>query len=120
VLNNLLENAIRFSKVGGRIEVGTRLGGRCKDEFVEIFVADNGAGIESHERDRIFEPYARASDQSADSGLGLGLAICKNIVDAHGGSIRVEDEPGGGSRFAFTLPRVVSGIDEEEEEMENG
>jgi signal transduction histidine kinase len=120
VLNNLLGNAIRFSKVGGRIEVGTRLGDRRKDEFVEVFVADNGAGIESGERDRIFEPYARAGDQSADSGLGLGLAICKSIVDAHGGSIRVEDEPGGGSRFAFTLPRVVSGIDEEEEEMENG
>ena len=67
-------------------------------------VADDGPGISPDDRERIFEPYVRAGDESDAGGLGLGLAICKRLVEAHGGVIGVSERPGGGSRFAFTLP----------------
>ncbi|HSJ96238.1 MAG TPA: ATP-binding protein, partial [Myxococcota bacterium] len=54
--------------------------------------------------ERIFEPYVQAGESRKAGGLGLGLAICRRIVEAHGGRIGVEPRPGGGSRFAFTLP----------------
>ena len=119
VLNNLLGNAIRFSPEGGSIKVGTRLGDGDQAEFVEVFVADNGAGIAKHLREQIFERYARVGEELADTGLGLGLAICKKIVDAHGGSITVRDEPAGGSRFVFTLPCVRPEMEDEEKEKRN-
>jgi two-component system sensor kinase FixL len=71
--------------------------------FIELSVIDTGPGVASEDRERIFEPYVRAADDRGSSGLGLGLAICRRIVTAHGGSISVCDEPGWGSRFTFTL-----------------
>ena len=67
-------------------------------------VLDEGPGVPEEERERIFEPYVRREEHQGSGGLGLGLAICRRIVAAHGGSISVGDAPGGGSRFAFTLP----------------
>ena len=68
---------------------------------------DTGPGVAPEDRERIFEPYVRADDGSS-GGLGLGLAICRRIVAAHGGSISVGDEPGCGSCFSFTLAAAES------------
>jgi two-component system sensor kinase ParS len=76
--------------------------------FVEVAVSDDGPGIAAEDRERIFEPYVRGGGGSRAGGLGLGLAICKRIVEAHGGAILVTDAPGGGSRFCFTV-RAASG-----------
>ncbi len=108
VLTNLLGNAIRYARKGGTIEIATRelrVNGR---EFVELSVSDEGPGVASDDRERIFEPYVQAGDESHAGGLGLGLAICKRLVEAHGGTISVSERPGGGSRFAFTLPGAGS------------
>jgi signal transduction histidine kinase len=75
--------------------------------LVEVAVSDDGPGIAAQDRERIFEPYVRAGDGSKAGGLGLGLAICKRIVEAHGTTILMTDSPGGGSRFSFTLPAAI-------------
>ena len=105
VLTNLIGNALRYARPGGRIEVATR---RLDDgdeggAHVEVAVSDDGPGVPPADRERIFEPWVRGRERR-DAGLGLGLAICKRIVEAHGGRIGVGDAPGGGSRFRFTLP----------------
>jgi len=108
VLTNLLGNAIKYTKPGGSVRIETRVQMRVvsggEQRFVEVSVADDGPGVELADRDRIFEPYVRGQRLEEASGLGLGLAISKRIVEAHGGSIGVSERPGGGSRFAFTLP----------------
>ncbi len=105
VLTNLIGNALKYCRAGGRVEIATRRveGGRG-EAFVEVAVSDEGPGIRPEDRQRIFEPYVRAGEGSKAGGLGLGLAICRRIVAAHGGSLGVDDAPGGGSRFLFTLP----------------
>jgi signal transduction histidine kinase len=100
VLTNLIGNAIRYSPRGGRIAVETRAAGGGR---VEVAVSDDGPGVPTAEREQIFRPWVRGGDPR-EGGLGLGLAICKRIVEAHGGTIAVADAPGGGSRFSFTLP----------------
>jgi signal transduction histidine kinase len=104
VVTNLLSNAIRYSKPGTSVSVTTRSIAAANHRFVELAVVDTGPGVATEDQTRIFEPYVRAADDHASGGLGLGLAICKRIVDAHGGTIAVCDEPGWGSRFSFTLP----------------
>jgi signal transduction histidine kinase len=106
VLTNLIGNALKHGRAEGVIRVSSREiespdGDRC---FVEVVVSDDGPGIAAQDRDRIFQPYVRAGEGSKAGGLGLGLAICRRIVDAHGGGISVSEAPGGGARFAFTLP----------------
>lgn len=101
VLANLVDNAIRFAD--RRISVSTRrtsMGGR---EFVEVAVTDDGPGVRPADRVRIFAPYVQGRDGGAD-GLGLGLALCMRLVEAHAGQISLVPNPEGGSRFAFTLP----------------
>jgi signal transduction histidine kinase len=105
VFTNLLSNAIEHAKVGTEIRIATRPLESDGRPFVEIAVVDEGPGVARDDRDRIFEPYVRA--RAVGRGAGLGLSICRRIVDAHGGQISVEDEPGGGSRFTFTLPAAV-------------
>jgi signal transduction histidine kinase len=104
VLTNLISNAIKYASEGGVIQVVTRpleVEGR---PFLEVSVGDDGPGVEPEDRERIFLPYVRTGAARGAGGLGLGLAICKRIVEAHGGSIRVEPRAGGGSAFVFTLP----------------
>jgi len=110
VLTNLVGNAIKHAPSGGSIEIATRRlptsssGERPARPFIEVSVSDEGPGVPEEDRGRIFEAYVQAGEQSRAGGLGLGLAVCKRLVEAHGGSIAVTDRPGGGSRFAFTLP----------------
>ena len=98
VLSNLLENAARHAPPGSLVRVGARPSG---DE-VEIWVDDEGPGIAPFEAERIFEPFRRGDGSSSS---GVGLAICKAVVEAHGGVIAVDPSPGAGARFRFTLPR---------------
>jgi signal transduction histidine kinase len=72
--------------------------------MVEVSVSDDGPGVAPEDAARIFEPYVRAGEESRSGGLGLGLAICRRLVHAHGGEIGFTPRAGGGSRFAFTLP----------------
>jgi len=98
ILYNLLENAIKYSPEKSVIRVFS-----IKEKrMVVTGVADNGTGISVEEQKRIFEPFERLG--SREQGLGLGLVVCKRLVEAQGGQIRVESEPGKGSTFYFTLP----------------
>ena len=99
VLSNLLGNAFKFTPEGGRVVVRARK----IDASVEITVEDSGPGIPAADLPRIFDRYWRG-DRASRDGAGLGLAICKGIVDAHGGKIWVESAPGGGTTFWFTVP----------------
>jgi two-component system sensor histidine kinase KdpD len=99
VLVNLLENAVKYTPPGSPLEVGasTRPGG------VEVVVADHGPGIPPGEEKRIFDKFYRVNAASG-GGVGLGLAICRGIVMAHGGQLFVQNRAGGGAIFRFQLP----------------
>jgi signal transduction histidine kinase len=104
VLSNLLGNAIRHAPPGSTIRVTSSPGPRG---FVEIAVRDDGPGVAAGDRERIFLPYVRGGDGRRAGGLGLGLAIARRLVEAHGGSLGVRPAPDGGSVFAFTLPAAA-------------
>jgi two-component system sensor histidine kinase KdpD len=101
VLVNLLENAIKYSPAASPIEVAAR---HLGDE-VDLSVADRGPGIPPGDEERVFEKFYRVRRERDPGGVGLGLAICRAIVGAHGGRIRAEARPGGGAVFRVTLPR---------------
>src|SRR5262245_55476161 len=103
VLNNLLSNAIKFTDPGGLIKVTAQDDGSFG---VKIEVADNGVGMSATQIDQLFQEYRRGSrGQKGDrGGTGLGLVICKMIVEAHGGKIWVRSEEGKGSAFTITVP----------------
>jgi len=103
VLSNLISNAIKFTGEGGEVEV---LAAAADATMVNVAVRDNGEGIRADEIGQIFEKYRQGGNVSHSShkGTGLGLVICKMIVEAHGGCIRVESEPGKGSTFFVSLP----------------
>lgn len=101
VIVNLLHNAIKFTPEGGRIGVRAAQG---EGDEVMIEVWDTGVGIAPEDLPRIFERFYRADRARGGGGTGLGLAIAKHIVEAHGGRIWAESEPGRGATFRFTLP----------------
>ncbi|MDD2442793.1 MAG: DUF4118 domain-containing protein [Eubacteriales bacterium] len=103
VLVNLLENAVRHTPPGSAID----LTARCRDNNLEIAVSDCGPGIDPSIRQTLFDRFVTLDQGITDGkrGIGLGLAICKAIVVAHGGAIRVEPNLPHGSRFVFTLPK---------------
>ena len=103
-VTNLLENAAKYSPQGSKIEVGARQEG----DQILVWVKDNGPGIPASEHERIFDKFTRLKTENAPKGLGLGLAYCRQAVNAHGGKIWVESEVGVGSRFTFTLPIAVT------------
>lgn len=104
ILVNLIGNALAHGPPGGAITVATRRLTAAGRGFVEVAVCDEGPGIPPEARERIFEPYARLAGEGGAGGLGLGLAICRRLVEAQGGTIVAGEAPGGGARLAFTLP----------------
>jgi len=101
VMENLLGNAVKFSPSGSLIKVNCRL----SSDWVQVSVADQGLGLTPAQKERIFEKFYRVDASSTSKqGLGLGMTIVKNIIDAHGGHIRVESEPGRGTEIIFQLP----------------
>ena len=103
VLGNLIENAFRHSTKGGTVTVGAK---EANGGFVELYVSDDGAGIAREDLPHVFDRFYRSKDETAGSGAGLGLAISREIVRAHGGEIRAETRSFGGTTFAFTLPKA--------------
>jgi signal transduction histidine kinase len=83
-----------------------RISSRPEGDAVRIDVADRGIGIPEDQRDTVFTAFARAAGSESYPGTGLGLAIVARIVERHGGRVGIDDNPGGGSRFWFTLPVV--------------
>jgi signal transduction histidine kinase len=100
-LNNLLTNAIKYSNAGGTVTMGAEE----TADLIRIYVTDTGLGIKPEDRERIFERFYRADDEQvrSRSGHGLGLSLARDIVHLHHGALRVESEPGQGSRFTIEL-----------------
>ena len=103
IVLNLIDNAVKYTPKGGRIA----LVASARNGHVEVCVSDTGVGIPEDAQDRIFEPFFRVGGiktQKGQPATGLGLAITKRLVEAHGGDITFTSEPGAGSTFTFTLP----------------
>ncbi len=100
VLINLLENASRYTPTGSALEIEAEALGNN----VEISVTDHGPGIPKGLEERLFEKFYQVRHETAQSGVGLGLAICRAIVEVHGGKIRAQNRPEGGAVFTITLP----------------
>jgi signal transduction histidine kinase len=102
ILDNLLQNAVKYSPPGSQIRVFAKE----EKEHVVIGISDQGNGIAPRDQARLFRPFQRleSSGLSGAKGIGLGLLVCRRLVEAHGGQIWVESEPGQGSTFFFTLP----------------
>ena len=105
VVGNLLENAIMHTPQDGQVTVLAEV---MDTRAARVTVADTGSGIPAEDLAQVFERFYRADPSRTRStgGAGLGLTIAKQLVEAHGGTIRVESEPGNGSRFIFELPLV--------------
>jgi two-component system sensor histidine kinase KdpD len=101
VLCNLFENAAKYTPGDATVRVDARVCG----ERVELRVADNGPGLPPGREEALFEKFARGERESSTPGVGLGLAICRAIVEAHGGAIHAERAPGGGACIVIALPR---------------
>lgn len=112
VFCNLLENAAKYAPAGSPIEVSACLVGRA----AEISVCDHGPGFPPDKQDTLFEMFARGVPESATPGVGLGLAICRAITEAHGGAISAANRPEGGACVSFTLPTGTPPAIEEEAE----
>ena len=106
VITNLLNNAIKFTPPGGKIVVKA---GDAPDrpELVQVSVSDTGCGIAKEEQSRIFDRLyqVKTGDATSEHGVGLGLYLCRELVQLHGGQIQVESKPGQGSTFSFVLPK---------------
>ena len=101
VVYNLVENAAKYSPENSEITVSVK----AEDSALTVSVADRGIGIPRERQNELFEPFARlVTQQQHTRGLGLGLVVCKRLVEAHGGRIWVESEEGEGSTFCFTVP----------------
>jgi two-component system sensor histidine kinase KdpD len=97
---NLLDNALKYTPAGSPIEIAAEAG----RGVVTVEVADRGPGFAPGDDERVFEKFYRGREKAGRSGVGLGLAICRAIVEAHGGRIWAENRPGGGAVIRFTLP----------------
>jgi two-component system, OmpR family, sensor histidine kinase MtrB len=105
VLANLVSNAVKYSPDGGPVTIAVH----CTNDVGWITVTDSGIGIEPDDLQRIFEPFRRSSSVGRIPGVGLGLAVTRRLVLAHGGTIDVRSEPGVGTTFTVTLPLTVHG-----------
>jgi two-component system sensor histidine kinase KdpD len=103
VFVNLLENAANYTPPGTPIEISAA----ASDQEMTVEVADRGPGITPGDEERVFEKFYRGDVVGSASGAGLGLTICRAVVEAHRGKIWVENRTGGGAAFRFTLPLDV-------------
>jgi len=101
VLSNILENVLRYTPEQSPIEISAK----TTDTSIDIAVADQGPGIPIGLEDKLFEKFYRVHQGVTQSGVGLGLSICKAIITAHGGSIHAQNRPTGGAIFSFSLPQ---------------
>jgi PAS domain S-box-containing protein len=106
LFQNLIANALKFHR--SDVPPIVRVTGECSDGTVRIDVADNGIGFEEQYTSRIFQPFQRLYGMSQYEGSGIGLAICRKIVERHGGSITAQSQPGEGSTFTVILPERQS------------
>jgi two-component system sensor histidine kinase KdpD len=100
VLENLLENAAKYTPEGTAIEIGADMA----PTEATFWVADHGPGLAPGKEDMLFEKFYRAVSEGTQSGIGLGLTICRAIIEAHGGAIHARNRPNGGAEFSFTIP----------------
>ena len=102
VIINIIDNAIKYTPVGSHISITTEK----REDIVIVHISDDGPGIADEIKPRVFDMFYSGADQIADSrrSLGLGLSLCKSIINAHGGEISVSDNPPHGTIFTFTLP----------------
>lgn len=112
VLLNLLENAAKYSPAGEEIDVKAGV----RDSQLLVTITDHGIGLAAGEEKRIFEKFHRSEQTGSRPGAGLGLTVCRGIVELHGGEIWAERVPTGGTRFLFTLPVKPAPVMELEEE----
>jgi signal transduction histidine kinase len=118
VFFNLLSNASKFTPDGGKIKIEAS----SKDGWCQVSVSDNGIGVKEKDLKQIFEPFYQADSSMTRErkGTGLGLSLVKEIVEMHGGQIRVESKYGKGSRFTFTLPVVAAEGTNAQEDTDSG
>jgi signal transduction histidine kinase len=104
VFENLLTNAFNHNPPGLRMILRATV----EEQVIRCTIEDNGVGMNPEQCDRAFELYARGSQARRSTGIGLGLYLCRQIVQAHGGEIGVTSSPGAGATFWFTLPLAMS------------
>lgn len=104
ILRNLISNAVKFTNLNGRVEISLK----GFDAYARIEVRDNGIGIDPEKIKILFDisSFHRLKGTAGEIGTGLGLFLCRELVEKHGGNINVESEPENGSRFIFTLPKA--------------
>jgi signal transduction histidine kinase len=103
ILFNLISNSIKYSASGGRITISASV----NNESLEISVTDTGRGMSQEEQEKLFQPYYRIEGREHLSGLGLGLALSKTLIELQNGRIWAKSEKGAGSTFTFTLPLKI-------------
>ncbi len=101
VFSNLIGNAVKYNKSETPV---VKLSYKEEDGHYTFTVTDNGIGIEEKYKNQIFEIFKRLHTKEEYEGTGIGLAMCKKIIESHGGNIHVESTPGKGSSFIFTIP----------------
>lgn len=101
---NIMQNAVKFTPENGHIDVSLKTAQDAKNRTVTCTISDNGCGMDGTTRAHLFERFYQGDTSHAQEGNGLGLALCKRIVDLHGGTIRVKSTLGKGSTFIVTLP----------------
>jgi len=104
VVYNLLDNAVKYSRRDGAVQIEVRLA--MEAGTIILSVHDHGAGMTPEEVRQILKPYARGKNAGRQNarGIGLGLALCQHVVQAHGGRIQIQSELGKGSQFSVVLP----------------
>jgi two-component system phosphate regulon sensor histidine kinase PhoR len=103
-VENLITNAFKYTPDDGKIEIKTGLNEMNGERQIEISVEDNGVGIPAEDISKIFEPFYRGRNTKNEKGIGLGLSLVKQVVDLHGGKIKVQSELGKGSLFSIIIP----------------